>query len=98
MYGYLIRGHMKMDQESNIEKYIKNVKNKSLFYRKCKYISSVLLKHCEDLKNEITLKNDDEDYDYKSCHETLSKILLDLTILSSKMGTSLEKLINDNCN
>lgn len=107
--GYLVRGHMKFyDVEptstttsttqtetptQKTEEYIQYVKNGTLIDKKDKYIVNVLSKHCEEVKNELILKKHDIEYDYYFCRDALSNLLFDLTVLSTKMGFTLEELM-----
>jgi hypothetical protein len=106
--GYLVRGHMKFyDTEptattststqtthsQTMEEYIQYVKNGTLIDKKDKFIGNVLSKHCEEVKNEIILKKHDIEYDYYFCRDALSNLLFDLTVLSTKMGFTLEELM-----
>jgi len=105
--GYLVRGHMKFydvepkvttqtqtqPQTQTMDEYIQYVKNGTLIDRKDKYIGNVLTKHCEEVKNELILKKHDIEYDYYFCRDALSNLLFDLTVLSTKMGFTLEELM-----
>ena len=109
MNGYLVRGHMKFydveptstststvstkTEPSTIEEYVNYVKNGTLIDRKDRFIGSVLSKHCEEIKNELILKKHDIEYDYNFCRDALSNLLFDLTVLSTKMGFTLEELM-----
>jgi hypothetical protein len=104
MNGYLVRGHMKFydvesstvstnTESSTMEEYVNYVKNGTLIDKKDKFIGSVLSKHCEEIKNELILKNHDIDYDHNFCRDALSNLLFDLTVLSTKMGFTLEELM-----
>jgi hypothetical protein len=76
-----------------MEEYIRYVKNGTLIDKKDKFIGNVLSKHCEEVKNEIILKKHDIEYDYYFCRDALSNLLFDLTVLSTKMGFTLEELM-----
>ena len=106
MNGYLVRGHMKFydvkptttttstqTQSPTMEEYVNYVKNGTLIDRKDEYIGNVLTKHCEEVKNELILKKHDIEYDYYFCRDALSNLLFDLTVLSTKMGLTLEELM-----
>jgi hypothetical protein len=80
-------------QSQTMEEYIQYVKNGTLIDKKDKYIGSVLSKHCEEVKNELILKKHDIEYDYYFCRDALSNLLFDLTVLSTKMGFTLEELM-----
>jgi hypothetical protein len=107
MNGYLVRGHMKFydvepttttstqtqTQSPTMEEYVNYVKNGTLIDRKDEYIGNLLTKHCEEVKNELILKKHDIEYDYYFCRDALSNLLFDLTVLSTKMGLTLEELM-----
>ena len=108
MNGYLVRGHMKFydveptttttstqtkTQSPTIEEYVNYVKNGTLIDRKDEYIGNLLTKHCQEVKNELILKKHDIEYDYYFCRDALSNLLFDLTVLSTKMGLTLEELM-----
>ena len=108
MNGYLVRGHMKFydveptttttstqtkTQSPTIEEYVNYVKNGTLIDRKDEYIGNLLTKHCQEVKNELILKKHDNEYDYYFCRDALSNLLFDLTVLSTKMGLTLEELM-----
>lgn len=80
-------------QSQTMEEYIQYVKNGTLIDKKDKFIGNVLSKHCEEVKNEIILKKHDIEYDYYFCRDALSNLLFDLTVLSTKMGFTLEELM-----
>lgn len=80
-------------QTQTMDEYIQYVKNGTLIDRKDKYIGNVLTKHCEEVKNELILKKHDIEYDYYFCRDALSNLLFDLTVLSTKMGFTLEELM-----
>lgn len=80
-------------QSQTMEEYIRYVKNGTLIDKKDKFIGNVLSKHCEEVKNEIILKKHDIEYDYYFCRDALSNLLFDLTVLSTKMGFTLEELM-----
>ena len=78
---------------TTMEEYINYIKNGHLIDRKDKFIGHVLSKHCEELHNELILKNHDIEYDYDYSRDALSNVLYDLTVLSTKMGFTLEELM-----
>lgn len=80
-------------QSQTMEEYIQYVKNGTLIDKKDKFIVNVFTKHCEEVKNEIILKKHDIEYDYYFCRDALSNLLFDLTVLSTKMGFTLEELM-----
>jgi hypothetical protein len=80
-------------QSPTMEEYVHYVKNGTLIDRKDEYIGNVLSKHCEEVKNELILKKHDIEYDYYFCRDALSNLLFDLTVLSTKMGITLEELM-----
>jgi hypothetical protein len=109
MNGYLVRGHMKFydvvttstatatntesSSSTTMEEYVNYIKNGNLIDRKDKFIGHVLSKHCEEVHNELILKNHDIEYDYDYSRDALSNVLYDLTVLSTKMGFTLEELM-----
>jgi hypothetical protein len=78
---------------TTMEEYINYIKNGHLIDRKDKFIGHVLSKHCEELHNELILKNHEIEYDYDYSRDALSNVLYDLTVLSTKMGFTLEELM-----
>lgn len=78
---------------TTMEEYVNYIKNGSLIDRKDKFIGHVLSKHCEEVHNELILKNHDIEYDYDYSRDALSNVLYDLTVLSTKMGFTLEELM-----
>lgn len=78
---------------TTMEEYINYIKNGHLIDRKDKFIGHVLSKHCEEVHNELILKNHDIEYDYDYSLDALSNVLYDLTVLSTKMGFTLEELM-----
>jgi len=80
-------------QSQTMEEYIQYVKNGTLIDKKDNFIVNVFTKHCEEVKNEIILKKHDIEYDYYFCRDALSNLLFDLTVLSTKMGFTLEELM-----
>jgi len=78
---------------TTMEEYINYIKNGHLIDRKDKFIGHVLSKHCEELHNELILKNHDIEYDYDYSRDALSNVLYDLTVLTTKMGFTLEELM-----
>jgi hypothetical protein len=100
MNGYLVRGHMKFydNEETTKEEYLRYTQNGSLITQSEKHISKLLLKHCEEVKNEMFLKKNDIEYDNEYCKEALSNVLFDLIVLSTKMGITLEELMKRKMN
>ena len=78
---------------TTMEEYVNYIKNGSLIDRKDTFIGHVLSKHCEEVHNEIILKNYEIEYDYDYSRDALSNVLYDLTVLSTKMGFTLEELM-----
>ena len=78
---------------TTMEEYTNYIKNGHLIDRKDKFIGHVLSKHCEEVHNELILKNHDIEYDYDYSRDALSNVLYDLTVLSTKMGFTLEELM-----
>ena len=79
---------------TTMEEYINYIKNGHLIDRKDKFIGHVLSKHCEELHNELILKNHDIEYDYDYSRDALSNVLYDLTVLSTKMGFTVSPLLS----
>jgi hypothetical protein len=96
MNGYLVRGHMKFydtEETTTKEEFVRYVKNGSLIERSDIHISSILKKHCDEVRNEMILKKYEVEYDYAYCKDALANVLFDLTVLSSKLGITLEELM-----
>ena len=96
MNGYLVRGHMKFydtEETSTKEDFLRYIKNGSLIERSDMHISSVLTKHCNEVRNEMILKKYEVEYEYAYCKDALANVLFDLTVHSTKLGITLEELM-----